>query len=149
MSEISKERVFSGICTEVFAGIKKFEKYPDYLPGVTGIKVLPAKKPGSTCQVRYELKFIKSFFYTLNMFEEAPNKIWWDMDDSNIMKYSNGSWDLRNGGKGKTKAVYKLDVGFSGFVPQKIVDQIAKANLELMMNGFQKLIDDLAKDKIS
>ena len=83
------------------------------------------------------------------MFEEAPNKIWWDMDDSNIMKYSNGSWDLSDAGKNKTKAVYKLDVGFSGFVPQKIVDQIAKANLELMMTGFQKLIDDLAKEKTS
>jgi ribosome-associated toxin RatA of RatAB toxin-antitoxin module len=149
VAEISKEQVFNGKCTEVFAGIKKFEKYPDYLPGVTGIKVLPAKKSGSTCQVRYELKLIKSFFYTLNMFEEAPNKIWWDMDESNIMKYSNGSWDLADLGSNKVKAIYKLDVGFSGFVPQKIVDQIAKANLELMMNGFQKLIDDQAKGKIS
>lgn len=142
MAEISKEQVFKGKCPEVFAGIQKYEKYPDYLPGVTAIKVLPAKKPGSTCQVRYELKLIKSFFYTLNMFVEAPNKIWWDMDDSNIMKYSNGSWILTDNGNNTTQAVYKLDVGFSGFVPQKIVDQIAKANLELMMNGFQKLIND-------
>lgn len=142
MAEISKEQVFKGKCSEVFAGIQKYEKYPDYLPGVTAIKVLPAKKPGSTCQVRYELKLIKSFFYTLNMFVEAPNKIWWDMDESNIMKHSNGTWTLTDNGDNTTQAVYKLDVGFSGFVPQKIVDQIAKANLELMMNGFQKLIND-------
>lgn len=142
MAEISKEQVFTGKSEDVFAGIRKYEKYPDYLPGVTAIKVLPAKKPGSTCQVRYELKLIKSFFYTLNMFEKAPNKIWWDMDDSNIMKYSNGAWTLTDKGDGTTHAVYTLDVGFSGFVPQKIVDQIAKANLELMMKGFQRLIDD-------
>lgn len=141
MAAISKEQVFTGKIDEVFAGIRKYEKYPDYLPGVTGIKVLPAKKPGSTCQVRYELKLIKSFFYTLNMFEEAPKKIWWDMDDSNIMKHSNGSWTLTDK-NGSTHAVYTLDVGFSGLVPQKIVDQIAKANLELMMKGFQRLIDD-------
>lgn len=145
MAEISKEQVFKGKCTEVFAGIQKYEKYPDYLPGVTAIKVLPAKQPGSTCQVRYELKLIKSFFYTLNMFVDAPNKIWWDMDSSNIMKHSNGRWDLTDNGNNTTKAIYKLDVGFSGFVPQKIVDQIAKANLELMMNGFQNLINDSLK----
>ena len=44
-------------------------------------------------------------------------------------------------GPGKTKAVYTLDIGFSGLVPSKVVDQITKANLSGMMIGFQKLID--------
>ena len=142
MAELTTEHVFDGSVEEVLAGLRTYEKYPEYLPGVTGIKVLPAKAKGSVCQVRYELKLLKSFYYTLNMHEE-PGRIWWDLDDSNIMKQSNGSWTLAAAGPGKTKAVYSLDIAFSGFVPQKIVDQITKANLPAMMNGFQKLIADV------
>lgn len=141
MAELTTEHVFDGGVAAVFDGIRQYAKYPDYLPGVTKVDVLPAKKKGSVCQVRYELKLLKSFFYTLNMFEEKPNRIWWDLDDSNIMKHSVGSWTLKDQG-GKTQATYSLDIAFSGFVPQKIVDQITKANLPLMMKGFQKLIGD-------
>jgi ribosome-associated toxin RatA of RatAB toxin-antitoxin module len=145
VAELTTEQVFDGTLAQVFEGIRQYAKYPEYLPGVTAIDVLPAKKAGSTCQVRYELKLIKSFYYTLNMFEDAAAKsprIWWDLDDSNIMKQSNGSWTFVDAGGGKTKATYMVDVAFSGFVPQKIVDQITKANLPMMMKGFQRLIID-------
>lgn len=144
MAELTTEQVFDGSPDEVFKGIHCYEKYPEYLPGVTGIKVLPGKAPGSVAQVRYELKLVKSFYYTLNMFEEKPSRIWWNLDDSNIMKHSNGGWTLTpvSGSPGKTKAVYALDIGFSALVPQRIVDQITKANLPAMMRGFQKLISD-------
>ena len=145
MAELTTVEVFDGTTAQVFEGIRQYEKYPEYLPGVTGVDVLPAKKAGSTCQVRYELKLIKSFFYTLNMFEDATAaapRIWWDLADSNIMKQSNGSWAFTDAGDGKTKATYSVDIAFSGFVPQKIVDQITKANLPMMMKGFQRLIID-------
>lgn len=140
MAELTTEHVFEGSREQVFEGIRQFAKYPDYIPGVTKIAVLPAKKPGSTCQVRYDLKLIKTFYYTMNMFEEKPGRLWWDLDDSNIMKKSSGSWTLTEAGPGKTKAIYALDIAFSGFVPQMAVDQITKANLPAMMAGFQKLI---------
>lgn len=142
MAELTTQHTFDGAIGEVFAGIRQYSKYPEYLPGVTGVEVLPAKKKGSTCQVRYELKFIKSFYYTLNMFEEGPTRVWWDLDDSNIMKQSIGSWLLKDLGDGRTEATYALDIVFSGMVPQRVVDQITKANLPLMMKGFQKLIID-------
>jgi ribosome-associated toxin RatA of RatAB toxin-antitoxin module len=142
LAVLTTEHTFDGAPGVVFAGIRQYAKYPDYLPGVTKVDVLPAKQKGSTCQVRYELKLIKSFFYTLNMFEESPTRIWWDLDDSNIMKQSAGSWTLKDAPGGKTHATYALDIAFSGLVPQRIVDQITKANLPLMMKGFQKLIVD-------
>lgn len=140
MAELTTQHTFDGAIGDVYQGIRQYAQYKDYLPGVTGIDVLPAKKKGSTCQVRYELKFIKSFYYTLNMFEEEPTRIWWDLDDSNIMKQSVGSWLFKDLGDNKTHATYALDIAFSGLVPQRIVDQITKANLPLMMKGFQKLI---------
>lgn len=140
MSELTTQQTFAGPVEKVFAGIRNYERYPEFLPGVTGVQILPAEKPNSVCQVRYELKLIKSFFYTLNMFEKAPNRIWWDLADSNIMKHSTGSWTLASDAE-KTHATYAVDIGFSGLVPQKIVDQITKANLPMMMQGFQKLIN--------
>ncbi len=142
MAELTTTQTFSGGINAVFAALSQFDKYPDYLPGVTSIQVLPARKPGSTCQVRYELKLIKSFYYTLDMYETAPTRMWWTLAESNIMKQSSGSWTLTAAGPESTTAVYGLDVSFSGLVPQRVVDQISKANLPLMMKGFQRLIDD-------
>jgi len=147
VAELKTEHVFEGAVESVFDGIRQYALYPKYLPGVTRIDVLPPKKPGSVAQVRYELKLIKSFFYTLNMFEKSPSDIHWDLDDSNLMKKSNGSWKLSPAGEGQTKAIYSLDIAFSGFVPQKVVDQITKANLPLTFKGFQKLIDERKSEK--
>jgi ribosome-associated toxin RatA of RatAB toxin-antitoxin module len=141
LAELTTEHTFDAGIEDVFDGIGRFKRYPDYIPGVTGIEVLPPKKPGSTGQVRYELKIVKSFYYTLNMYEERPGRMWWDLDESNIMKKSSGSWTLKDLGGGKTKAIYALDVAFKGLVPSAIVDQITKANLPGMFKGFQELID--------
>jgi ribosome-associated toxin RatA of RatAB toxin-antitoxin module len=144
MASLETETTFNGSLESIFEGIKKYDKYPKYLPGVTRIDVLPPKEKGSVCQVRYELNIVKTFFYVLNMFEDGPKKIWWTLDDSNILKSNNGSWTFKQKGKEKTKthAVYKLDIKFKGLIPGVITDQVAKANLPLMMTGFQKLIDD-------
>jgi ribosome-associated toxin RatA of RatAB toxin-antitoxin module len=143
MAKVEMEHVFSGSREKVFAGICQFDKYPQFIPGVSAIEKLPAKVAGSTCQVRYEVNVIKTFYYTLNMFAESPAKIWWNMDDSNLMKASDGSWLLSDSGAGKTKAIYSLDVKFKGLVPSAITDRVAKANLPAMMAGFQKIIDGL------
>jgi ribosome-associated toxin RatA of RatAB toxin-antitoxin module len=142
MAELETSHVFNGNINKVFEGIGQFARYPEFIPGVTGIKILPPP-PGSSakCLVRYELNIVKTFFYTIEMFEESPQKIWWTMTESNLMKKNDGSWTLTAQGKDKTAAVYKLDVSFKGLVPSMITDQIAKANLPGMFDGFQKLID--------
>ena len=58
------------------------------------------------------------------------------------MKANDGSWDLKASGNDKTQATYTLDIKFKGFVPGKVTDQLAKANLPNMLSGFQKLISD-------
>ncbi|MEY4630445.1 MAG: hypothetical protein RIQ81_565 [Pseudomonadota bacterium] len=144
MASLETETTFNGGMESVFEAIRKYDLYPQYLPGVTRIDVLPAKEKGSVCQVRYELNIVKTFFYVLNMFEDGPKKIWWTLDDSNILKSNNGSWTFKAKAKekNKTHATYKLDIKFKGLIPSAITDQVAKANLPLMMTGFQKLIDE-------
>jgi len=142
VAKLETEHVFNGSIEKVFSALRQYEKYPDYLPGVTKIEVLPSAAPKSVCQVRYELKIIKEFFYILNMFEESPKKLWWELADSNIMKANSGAWLLKKLEGGKTKATYQLDVKLRGFVPRTITDRIAETNLPAMLVGFQKLIDD-------
>lgn len=144
MSEVDTEYKFNGDIDKVFAVISNYQRYPEFIPGVTNIEVLAPQAKGSKCQVRYDINIIKSFYYTLDMFEEAPGRIWWSLADSNIVKSSNGSWTLKSTGKDKTTALYKLDVKFKGLIPSAITDQVAKANLPAMMAGFQKMIDQSA-----
>ena len=142
MAKLETEHVFDGAMAKVFVGIKQFEKYPQYLPAVDSIKILPATEKGSTCQVRYELNIIKKFYYILNMYEESPGKMWWTLAESNIMKTNDGGWKLSAKGESQTKALYTLDIKFKGLVPSAITDQVAKANMPAMLAGFQKLIND-------
>lgn len=146
MSELVVEHIFPGEVAAVFRAIRQYQRYPDYVPGVTAIQVLPPVDKGSTCQVRYDLKLIKSFHYTLNMFEESPTKIWWNLAESNLMKRSSGSWTLAPLEGKRTRAVYTLDVGFSTFIPQKVVDQLTKANIPLLMSGMERLIRDVSPE---
>jgi ribosome-associated toxin RatA of RatAB toxin-antitoxin module len=142
LAKLETEHVFTGSIDQVFQGIVQYPKYPQYLPGVTDIEILPADKPGSSCQVRYELNIIKTFYYVLDMYEESPSRVWWQLADSNVMKENNGSWTLSKKGKDKTAAVYTLDIKFKGLVPSTITSKVAKANIPGMLEGFQKLIDE-------
>ncbi len=141
MAKVETEHLFQGTIERVFAGIRNYQAYPDYLPGVTHIEVLPPKAPGSSAQVRYELNIIKKFYYVLDMFEEKPKRIWWTLNDSNLMKTNDGSWEFSVKDPETTRAKYALDIRFKGLVPGSITDSIAKANLPAMLAGFQKMID--------
>lgn len=144
MAELEATHVFQGGPASVFKALGQFERYPEFIPGVTAITVLPAKSGSKArCLVKTELNIVKTFYYTIEIFEESPHKIWWSLVDSNLMKTNNGSWTLTSKSANETSAVYRLDVAFRGLVHSMITDQIAKANLPGMFAGFQKLIDSL------
>ena len=144
MAELEAKHVFQGETAKVFKALGQFERYPEFIPGVTATSVLPAKSGSKArCIVKTELNMVKTFYYTIEIFEEAPNKIWWSLVDSNLMKTNNGSWILNSTSPNETTALYRLDVSFRGLVPSMITDQIARANLPGMFAGFQKLIDSL------
>jgi ribosome-associated toxin RatA of RatAB toxin-antitoxin module len=144
MAELETTHIFKGHINKVFAALGEYPRYPEFIPGVTGIKVLPPP-PGSQakCLVRYEINIVKTFFYTIEMFDNGKDRIWWTMTESNLMKKNDGEWSLTDRGGTETHATYKLDVTFKGLVPSMITDQVAKANLPGMFAGFQKLIDTM------
>jgi ribosome-associated toxin RatA of RatAB toxin-antitoxin module len=144
MAEIETTHIFKGNINKVFAALGQYQRYPEFIQGVTGIKVLPPPAGSQAkCLVRYELNIVKTFFYTIEMFDNGKDRIWWTMTESNLMKKNDGEWTLTDRGGQETNAVYKLNVTFKGLVPSMITDQVAKANLPGMFAGFQKLIDTM------
>lgn len=142
MAKLETEYTFRGNIDRVFSGVSQYEKYPQYLPGVTKVETLPAVAPQSLCQVRYEINLIKKFFYVLDMFADKPNRIWWQLADSNLMKSNDGEWLFSPKGEQQTKGRYTLELKFRGLVPSAVTDKVAQANLPAMLAGFQKLIDE-------
>ena len=141
MSGVVTEHVFSGAIGKVFLAFTSYEDYPTYIPYVQSVKVLPALAPGAACSARYELNLIKHFFYTLNLYHEEPNLIRWELQDSDILKTSSGSWQWSAQGKTKTKAIYTVEVEPKMFVPKMLVNQLTKTALPATLEGFQRLID--------
>lgn len=146
MGAVETEHVFEGTIDVCFEGIRQYQKYPEYLPGVTKVDVLPPKKPKSTCQVRYEVNIVKTFYYVIDMYEEGPGKIWWELAESNLMKENRGGWELKAKGKTKTEAHYTVEVAFKGLLPSSLIQSVTKATLPTMIEGFQKLIKDHKKE---
>lgn len=141
MSGVQTEHVFEGSREKVFKAITSYRDYPGNVPFVQKITVLPPAAAGSAALVRYDLNLIKQFFYSLNMYHDEPGSIRWDLHESDILKVSQGSWQLSPVGKSKTKATYTVEVAARVLVPKLIVNQLTKTALPATLEGFQKLID--------
>lgn len=142
MAALVTERIFNGNPMEVFQGLRRFDQYPKYLPMVSEITVDPPTVPQSFALVTFKINLVKTFYYSINVFESPPERLWWNLQDSNLMKKSNGSWLLVDNGNDRTKATYSLDVAFKGLIPQIMIDKVTQSSIEPMMDGFQRLIDD-------
>ena len=142
MAGLVTERIFKGNPLEVFQGLRRFDQYPKYLPMVSEITVDPPKVPESVALVTFKINLVKTFYYSINIFEAPPERLWWNLQDSNLMKKSNGSWLLVNHGNHETKATYSLDIAFKGLIPQMMIDKVTQSSLEPMMDGFQRLVFD-------
>jgi ribosome-associated toxin RatA of RatAB toxin-antitoxin module len=141
MAVLTTDHIFNGTPVEVFKGIRNFEKYPDYIPMISSIEVGKPIVPKSVALVTFKVNLVKTFYYSLHMFEEAPLRLWWDLHESNLMKKSHGSWLLEEKVQGTTLAHYSLDVAFKGLVPQMMIDKVTQSSLAPMMEGFQKLVN--------
>lgn len=142
MASLTTVRIFQGNPLEVFKGIRRFDQYPKYLPMVSEISIDPPVAPKSTALVTFKINIVKTFYYSINVFESPPERMWWELQESNLMKKSNGSWLLVAHGAKETKATYTLDIAFKGLIPQMMIDKVTQSSLEPMMDGFQKLIDE-------
>lgn len=124
-SSVSKEIVIDVPVERFFDLILDYERYPEFVPNLTSSRV--KRLPDGRKDVEYELDLgIRRIRYTLRHTEERPHRVVWSLVSGDMMKVSNGSWELADAG-GKTRARYSVEIQISKppLIPQSIVDRVS------------------------
>jgi coenzyme Q-binding protein COQ10 len=125
MSAVMKEIIIDVPIERTFDVIVDYARYPEFVPGIKACRVLPGGGPER--RVEYELDLgIKRVKYVLRHLEERPGKVTWSLDSGDLMKVSNGSWELHAEG-GRTRARYSVEIVVSKppLIPQAVMDRIS------------------------
>jgi len=124
MAAVSKEIVFDRPAEQVFAVLADYARYPEFVPGIKGCRVLPGK---GDPQVEYELDLgLKRIKYVLRHVETRPTRITWTLVSGDMMKVSSGEWALTAEGDA-TRARYTVDIQISKppLIPQSVIDKVS------------------------
>ena len=135
MAKADIEKTFQVPIETLYACIIDYDSYPDFVAGVSGIKVLESNDQGA--RVEYSLNMIKTFSYVLKMTHERPHKIAWELEGGDIFKKNQGSWNLSDRGDNTTDVKYELEVDFNGFAPKAIINKLVANNLPSMMEQYE------------
>lgn len=137
-AKATRETTFDASIDKVWSVISDYESYPDFVDGVSGIKILD--RNDGKIRVEYSLNMIKKLTYILTMQEVAPNKLSWSFEKGDIFKVNSGSWELKDLGNGTTGVVYNVEVEVKGFFPGAgmIVKTLTEVNLPNMLKAYEQ-----------
>ncbi len=124
MAKVTKQVVIDSPLERFYELVVDYEAYPQFVPGIHGCRIL---KRAPEKHVEYQLDLgIKKIKYVLRMDEKRPSHVSWSLVSGDMMKVSNGSWEL-SAQDGKTHAVYTVEIQVSRppLVPQAIVDRVS------------------------
>jgi len=126
---------------KLFEALRRYEDYPKFVEGMKTAKVDRSKS--GQIRASYEVSMMKDVAYTLDLKEEyTPGaevyRIQWSLVESDSFKKNNGTWELRDAGKGKTDVKYSLEIEFNFSVPGFILNRLVKGSLPSMVEGFCK-----------
>jgi coenzyme Q-binding protein COQ10 len=134
MATASRKEIVDIEINKLFDTIIDYNKYPDFVDGVSAIKVLSQNE--TSAKVEYSLNVIKSFKYIINTKMQKPTSVTWTLDSGDLFKKNNGEWKLKDLGNGKTEVTYSLDIDFKLFAPAAILSALTEKNLPVMMQSF-------------
>lgn len=128
MATVRKEVTIGVPIEEFFDLVVDYERYPEFVPGIRACRVRDARgeKAGEK-QVEYELDIgLKRIRYVLRHEEVRPRLVRWTLVSGEMMKVSNGSWELTAEGE-RTRAVYSVDIQIARppLLPQALVDRVS------------------------
>ncbi len=124
MASVSREVVVDVPVERFFELVVDYERYPEFVPGVKACRV---REVAGEKHVEYELDLgVKRIRYVLRMTEQRPTRVSWSLVSGDMMKVSNGSWELTAQGD-KTHARYSVEIQIARppLVPQMIVDRVS------------------------
>jgi ribosome-associated toxin RatA of RatAB toxin-antitoxin module len=136
MANATRTEVVEVDINKLYEVIVDYAKYPEFVDGVSGIKVLAQND--TSAKVEYSLNIIKSFKYIINTKMEKPTSVKWSLDSGDLFKKNDGEWKLKDLGNGKTEVTYSLDIDFKLFAPSSVLSALTEKNLPVMMQSFFK-----------
>lgn len=124
MAMIAKQVIMDAPLEKVFDLVVDYERYPEFVPGIRACRV---RRVNGEKHVEYELDLgVKRIRYVLRMAEKRPTSVSWSLVAGDMMKVSNGSWQLSPEGD-KTRAIYTVEIQITRppLLPQSIVDRVS------------------------
>jgi ribosome-associated toxin RatA of RatAB toxin-antitoxin module len=140
-SKVSKEMVVDVSVERFWEVVAAYEAYPGFVPSVKKTREVRPDKGVKDVENEVDLG-VKTIKYTLRHLEHAPSKMTWSLLKGDMMKVSNGAWELSNHA-GKTLARYTVEVQVQrpALVPQAIVDRVSdeltKVQLPRTLDAFK------------
>jgi ribosome-associated toxin RatA of RatAB toxin-antitoxin module len=125
MATVTKQVIIDAPLEKVFDLVVDYERYPEFVPGIRACRVRSAN---GEKHVEYELDLgVKRIRYVLRMAEKRPTNVSWSLVSGEMMKVSNGSWEL-SAEDSKTRALYTVEIQIARppLVPQSIVDRVSE-----------------------
>ncbi len=140
MALVSQEVVVDAKIEDFYDVVVDYPRYPEFVPGIKACRVLEV---GGEKHVEYDLDLgLRRIHYVLRHEEERPRRVSWSLVSGEILKVSNGSWELTAEGQ-KTRARYSVDIQISRppLVPQalmdKMSDQMTRVQLPRTLEAFK------------
>jgi coenzyme Q-binding protein COQ10 len=140
MAAVVREVVIDAPIEKLYGVIVDYERYPEFVPGIKSVRV---RTQGAEKHVEYELDLgVKKIRYTLRLEEARPTRVRWSLVSGDLMKVSNGSWELSPDGQ-RTRARYAVELQASKppLVPQALIDRVSdeltKVQLPRTLDAFK------------
>jgi ribosome-associated toxin RatA of RatAB toxin-antitoxin module len=124
MAVVTKQVLVDVPVERFYDVVVDYARYPEFVPGIRRCRV---RDGGGEKQVEYELDLgIRRIKYVLRHEEQRPRRVSWSLVSGDMLKVSNGSWDLSEEGR-KTLAVYSVEIQIARppLVPQALVDRVS------------------------
>ena len=137
MAKATRTEIMKAPKEKVLAVLKDYENYPEFMDGVSNVKVV--SRDNGQAKVQYDLNVIKKFQYILNL-DEDENGITWSLDSGDIFSKNSGSWKLKEVDENTTEVIYNVEVEIkikmmgTGMITKKLVD----TSLPSMMKSVEK-----------
>ncbi len=107
MAVVTKQVLIEAPLERFYEIVVDYEKYPEFVPGIRRCRVRDGK---GEKQVEYELDLgIRRIKYVLRHEEQRPRRVAWSLVSGDMMKVSNGSWEL-SADDGRTRATYSVEI---------------------------------------
>ena len=121
----------------VFQVISDFERYPEFLPEIREARF--DRQDNESAFAHFDLFILLHVRYSLSLKLLSPNKISWELTDSNVLEANRGAWEIERTDTG-SHVRYQVEISLKGSVPQGILDRLSGNHLDAMLARFEERI---------